>query len=80
MSLSESIFRFFRSESMTYAHSRSSIESIAKLKNIDLDLVKRDTKATMDNKGRVEAIESLRQRFHVPLAIAWQFVDRLDRD
>jgi hypothetical protein len=69
---------FFAAETTNYAHRERSIEIIAQEKGIDIDSIIAETETILENKGRVEAIENLRHRFHLPLAAAWRFVDKLD--
>jgi len=75
-----SIIDFFRAEPGVYAHRHRTIEAIALEKDMDINSIKNDTKAIMDNEGRTEAILKLRKQFHIPLSAAWIFVDKLDRD
>ena len=74
------IINFFRFEPTVYSHRHHTIEIIASEKNIDLDSIKNDVRDNLTNEGRVEAILKLQKRFHVPLAIAWNFVDKLDNE
>ncbi len=75
----KSIFDFFNAKTTVYSHRNRTIEIIASEKNIDIDSIKNETKAIMESKGKVEAVIELRKRFHVPLAAAWIFVDKLDQ-
>ena len=74
----KAIADFFEAEKTEYWHRDRSIEIVAKEKGIDIDVLKEETKAMLEKEGRVEAIEKLRHRFHVPLSAAWRFVDKLD--
>lgn len=73
------VINFFKTESTNYSHRNRTIEAVALEKNIDINSIKNETKTILENEGRVEAIIKLRRRFHVPLASAWIFVDKLDR-
>ena len=35
-------------------------------------------KVILDSEGKVEAVIQLRKRFHIPLAAAWIFVEKLE--
>lgn len=73
----KAIVDFFVAEKTEYWHRNRSIEIVALEKGIDIDLLKAEFKEVVKNKGRVEAISILRQRFHVPLSSAWRFIDKL---
>jgi len=77
MKILKAISDFFKAEKIEYWHRDRSIEVIALEKELDIDSIKEETKAILKNEGRVEAIAKLRHRFHVPLSVAWRFVDRL---
>ena len=74
----KSFFNFFNAENTVYSHRNRTIEIIASEKNIDIRSITNDTKAILESEGKVEAVIQLRKRFHVPLATAWIFVDKLD--
>ena len=74
----KSIVDFFKTEKTVYSHRNRTIEMIASEKNINIDSLKNETKAIMQSKGKVEAVIELRKRFHMPLAAAWIFVDKLE--
>ncbi len=74
----KSFFNFFKAEKTVYSHRNRTIELIASEKNINIQSIKNDTKTILENKGKVEAVIQLRKRFHVPLAAAWIFVERLE--
>lgn len=74
------IANFFKAEITVYSHRNRTIEMIASEKNIDIASIRDETKAILENEGRIEAITKLRHRFHVTLNAAWIFVDRLDKD
>ncbi len=74
----KSIFDFFKAEKTVYSHRNRTIEMIALEKNIDINSIKNDTKAIIESEGSVEAVIKLRKRFHVTLAAAWIFVDKLE--
>ena len=74
------IKNFFNAEHTVYAHRHRTIEAIALEKNIDIDSIKNDTKAILESEGRTEAIVKLTHRFHIPLNVAWVFVDKLDKE
>ncbi len=44
---------------------------------MDIDAIRKETQAIIVSQGSVEAVIQLRKRFHVPLASAWIFVDKL---
>ncbi|MDH5711780.1 MAG: hypothetical protein OEZ15_08980 [Gammaproteobacteria bacterium] len=69
---------FVNAEKTVYSHRNRTIEIIAAEKNIDIDSIKNDMKAIMEKEGKVEAVIELRKRFHLPLAAAWVFVDKLE--
>jgi len=73
------IKNFFKAEKTVYSHRNRTIEMIALEKNIDIDFIKNDTKATLKNQGSVATIIQLRKQFHVTLNIAWRFVDKLEQ-
>ena len=75
----KSIVDFFNTEKTVYSHRNRTIEIIASEKNIDIDSLKNETKAIMQSKGKVEAVIKLRKRFHVTLAAAWIFIDKLEK-
>jgi hypothetical protein len=74
------IKNFFKAETTTYSHRNRTVEMIASEKDIDINSIKNDTKAILENEGSVEAIIKLRRRFHVPLNTAWRFVHKLDQE
>ncbi len=74
----ESIFKFFRAEKIVYSHRHRTIELSASEKNIDIHTIKNDIKAILESEGKIEAVIQLRKRFHVPLAAAWVFVEKLE--
>lgn len=78
-SILTSITDFFCPDSINYAHRDRTIEVVAMEKNIAIDSIKNDTKVILNKEGRVAAITDLRNRFHIPLASAWRFVDKLDK-
>jgi len=69
---------FFKAEKTVYSHRDRSIEIIAQENHIDIDSIKHDVIAILQQDGRVEATIYLRKRFHVPLSVAWRFVDKLE--
>ena len=75
--LFRSIVNFFNTDKNVYSHRHRTIELIAVEKNMDIDAIKKETKAIIVSQGSVEAVIQLRKRFHVPLASAWIFVDKL---
>ena len=75
--LFRSIVDFFYADKSVYSHRHRTIELIAVEKNMDIDVIKKQTKAIIASEGSVEAVIQLRKRFHVPLASAWIFVDKL---
>lgn len=70
---------FVNTEKTVYSHRNRTIEIIASENNIDIDSIKSDMKAIMEKEGKVDAVIALRKRFHLPLAAAWVFVDRLEQ-
>ena len=74
----KSIFNFFKAEKTVYSHRHRTIELIASEKNIDIQSIKNDIKVILENEGKVEAVMQLRKRFHIPLAAAWIFVEKLE--
>ena len=74
----KSIFKFFRAETSVYSHRHRTIELIASEKGIDIQSIKNDIKVILENEGKVEAVMQLRKRFHIPLAAAWIFVEKLE--
>ena len=74
----KSIFKFFRAEKTVYSHRHRTIELIASEKNIDIQSIKNDIKVILENEGKVEAVIQLRKRFHIPLAAAWIFIEKLE--
>lgn len=78
MQVFKSILGLFTLEKTAYSHRNRSIETIALEKGIDIDAIRRDTRAILEKDGRVVAIRQLSKRFHVPLSTAWGFVDKLD--
>ena len=80
MRLIKSILNFFKAEKTTYSHRNRTIEVVASEQGLDLDSLKEETKAILKREGRVEAIEMIEKRFHVPLNAAWRFVDKLDSE
>jgi len=80
MPVFKSILNFFKAEKTAYSHRHRTIEIVALEKGIDIDSIRDETKAILENKGRVKAIEHLTKRFHVPLSAAWQFVNNLDSE
>ena len=78
MKILKSITEFFNAEKIEYWHRDRSIEVIAVERNMDINVIAEETRKTIKNKGRVEAIKNLRHRFHVPLSAAWRFVNKLD--
>lgn len=73
-----SVINFFKAEKKTYSHRDRTIEIIALEKGIDIHLLKQEFKIVLAKEGKVEAIVILRRRFHVPLACAWRFIDKLE--
>ena len=71
------IVDFFNADKSVYSHRHRTIEVVAVEKNMDIDVIKKETKAIITSQGSVEAVIHLRKRFHVPLASAWIFVDKL---
>jgi len=71
------IVDFFNTDKNVYSHRHRTIEVIAVEKNMDIDAIKKETKTIIVSQGSVEAVIQLRKRFHVPLASAWIFVDKL---
>jgi len=80
MNLFKKISNFFFADKIEYWHRDRSIEVIALERNIDIDIISKETRETIKNKGRIEAIKKLRQQFHVPLSAAWRFVNKLDNN
>ena len=80
MSMIKRILALFRSDKTVYSHRNRSIEMVASEKGVDNDTLVREIKEIMRNEGSVEAIVSLRKRFHVTDAAAWNFVDKLSDD
>lgn len=78
MQLLKAITDFFKAEKTEYWHRDRSIEIVALEKGIDINSIKEEMKEIIIRKGRVEAISTLRHRFHVPLSAAWRFIDRLN--
>ena len=78
ISIFKPVLDFFKAEKTVYSHRNRSIEMIAIEKNIDINSIKNDAQAILQSEGKVEAVISLRKRFHVTLATAWIFVDKLD--
>lgn len=78
MLILKNILDFFKNEKTVYSHRNRTIEMIALEKGIDINSIRDDTKAIMENEGRVEAVVKLRKRFHVTSSAAWVFVDKLD--
>lgn len=78
MPILKSLLDFFSAKKTTYSHRNRTIEIIASEKGIDLDSIRAETKAILDNEGSVEAVVKLRKRFHVTDAAAWNFVEKLD--
>lgn len=78
MNLFRSIVTFFEAETPLYAHRHRSIELIAEERGLDIKAIETDIRTVLKDKGRIEAITSLTKRFHVELAVAWRFVDKLD--
>lgn len=78
MQILKPILDFFKAEKTPYSHRNRSIEIIALEKGIDINSITNDTKEILEKEGRVEAIHQLTKRFHVPLSVAWRFVDKLD--
>lgn len=77
MQMLKAIADFFKAEKIEYWHRDRSIEIVALEKGIDIHALKEETKDLVEKVGRVEAITKLRKRFHVPLSVAWRFVDKL---
>jgi len=75
--LFRSIINFFNTDKNVYSHRHRTIEVVAVEKNMDIDAIKIETKTIITSQGSVEAVIHLRKRFHVPLASAWIFVDKL---
>jgi hypothetical protein len=73
-----SILDFFKARKTVYSHRNRTIEIVAQEKGFDIEQLRAEVQATIECQGRVEAIESLVKRFHVPLSAAWRFVDKLD--
>jgi hypothetical protein len=78
MPILKPILDFFRAEKTTYARRNRTIEIIALEQGIDINSIRDDTKATLKNDGRIEAITQLKKRFHATLSAAWRFADKLD--
>ena len=74
-----SIRKFFNAEKTVYSHRNRKIEQIAFERNIDIDSIENDTKTMLKSEGRTAAIIAITKRFHVPLSVAWIFVDRIDK-
>ena len=74
----KSFFNFFKAEKTVYSHRNRTIELIASEKNIDIQSIKNDIKVILENEGKVEAVIQLSKRFHIPLATAWVFVEKLE--
>ena len=77
ISILNSILDFFKAEKTVYSHRKRTLEKIALEKGIDIHLINDEAKATLESEGRTVAIMQIRKRFHVPLATAWNFVDKL---
>ena len=75
-----SVLDFFRAEKTNYSHRHRTIEIIAEEQNIDIKNLEEEIKSMLERKGRSETIIKLTHRFHVPLSVAWNFVDKLDPD
>ena len=76
----KSIINFFTFEKTVYSHRNRTIEIIALENDIDINSIKKETKSTLENEGRVEAITNLRKQFHITLNAAWRFVDKLENE
>lgn len=74
----KSLRDFFTAEKTVYSHRQRTIELIAQERNIDIETIKADIKNVMEKQDRIVAITRLKKRFHVPLSVAWRFVDKLD--
>ena len=74
----KSFFNFFKAKKTVYSHRNRTIELIASEKNIDIQSIKNDIKVILENEGKVEAVIQLSKRFHIPLATAWVFVEKLE--
>ena len=77
LSMIKPLLDFFKAEKTVYSHRNRTIEIIALEKNIDIGSIKSEAKVIIESEGRAEAMLQLRKRFHVPLAVAWNFVDKL---
>lgn len=71
---------FFSGEKTTYSHKNTAIEDLASDQGIDIEAVKDEVRKGLADEGRVETIELIRHRFHVPLATAWRFVNKIDKE
>jgi len=78
MKIIKAVVDYFKAEKIEYWHRNRTIEIIALEKGIDIQSIQQETQVILKNEGRIEAISKLRHRFHVPLSIAWRFVDKLD--
>ena len=56
MSILKLILDFFKSEKTTYSHRNRTIEIIALERGVDINSIKDDIKAIMENEGRIEAV------------------------
>lgn len=77
ISIFKSIAVFFKAEKSVYSHRNRTVEIVALEKGIDIDLLREETRAIIEREGTVEAVVTLRRRFHLPLSAAWRFVDKL---
>lgn len=80
MKIIEAIREYFRTEKLEYWHRDRSIETVAKEKGMDVEVLKNEIRGVIKKEGRVEAITRLRHRFHVPLNAAWRFIDKIDME
>jgi len=78
MPIYKHVLDFFNAEKTVYSHRNRTIEMIASEKGIDINSLKQETKAILVSEGNVEAVIKLSKRFHVTLAAAWIFVDKLE--
>lgn len=78
-SIITSILSFFNYEPTVYSHRNRTIEMMADDQGLDIESVKIETKTTLDEQGRVEAILEVRKRFNAPLSASWIFVDKLEK-
>ena len=78
MRIFKPVLDFFKAEKTVYSNRDRTIEIIALEKGIDINSIKQETIAILESKGKVEAVVTLRKRFHTTLSAAWIFVDKLE--